>query len=87
MEREVTLMEMLEAREARVRQQDIRRILEEHFAAADREQVSALVTRALLDEVCTTPKPGLVDRANNGSHKDMDIFIATAETVSLFAFL
>lgn len=60
-----------------------RRILEDHFAAADRETVSALVTRALLDEVCTTPKPGLVDRANNGSHKDMDIFTFTASAAAL----
>ena len=60
-----------------------RRIMEEHFAAADREAVSALVTRALLDEVCTTPKPGLVDRANNGSHKDMDIFTFTASAAAL----
>lgn len=30
--------------------------------------------RALLYEVCTTPKPGLVDREGNGSHQDMDIF-------------
>lgn len=60
-----------------------RRILEEHFAAADREKVSALVTRALLDEVCTTPKPGLVDRANNGSHRDMDIFTFNASAAAL----
>ena len=60
-----------------------RRILEDHFAAADREKISALVTRALLDEVCTTPKPGLVDRANNGSHKDMDIFTFTASAAAL----
>lgn len=60
-----------------------RRILEEHFAAADRERVSALATRALLDEVCTTPKPGLVDRANNGSHRDMDIFTFTASAAAL----
>ena len=55
-----------------------RRIMEEHFRIADREQAAALVTRALLDEVCVTPKPGLVDRANNGSHRDMDIFTFTA---------
>lgn len=61
----------------------VRRILEEHFAAADREAVSALVTRALLDEVCVTPKPGLVDRANNGSHRDMDIFTFTASAAAL----
>lgn len=64
-------------------QEATRRIMEEHFAAADREKVSALVTRALLDEVCTTPKPGLVDRANNGSHKDMDIFTFTASAAAL----
>ena len=60
-----------------------RRIMEEHFAAADREQISALVAQALLDEVCTTPKPGLVDRANNGSHRDMDIFTFTASAAAL----
>ncbi len=36
--------------------------------------LSSLATRALLYEVSTTPKPGLVDRNNSGSHKDMDIF-------------
>lgn len=60
-----------------------RRILEEHFSCADREKAAALVTRALLDEVCTTPKPGLVDRANNGSHRDMDIFTFTASAAAL----
>lgn len=29
--------------------------------------------RALLEEVYTTPKPGLVDRYSSGAHKDMDI--------------
>lgn len=60
-----------------------RRLMEEHFAAADREKAAALVTRALLDEVCTTPKPGLVDRVNNGSHRDMDIFTFTASAAAL----
>ena len=64
-------------------QEATRRIMEEHFAAADQEKVSALVTQALLDEVCTTPKPGLVDRANNGSHRDMDIFTFTASAAAL----
>jgi len=49
------------------------RILERHFAAADRADLGALATRALRDEVNTTPKPGLVDRANSGSHRDMDL--------------
>ena len=60
-----------------------RRIMEEHFASADRERAAALVTRALLDEICTTPKPGLVDLANNGSHQDMDIFTFTASAAAL----
>ena len=59
------------------------RIMEEHFAAADRETVTALATRALLEEVCITPKPGLVDRANNGSHRDMDLFTFLARAAAL----
>ena len=36
-------------------------------------RVSEMVTSALVEEVLTTPKPGLVDRNNNGSHTDMDV--------------
>ncbi len=50
-----------------------RRIMERHFAAADRADIAALATKALTDEVNTTPKPGLVDRANSGSHRDMNL--------------
>lgn len=60
-----------------------RRILETWFARADQEKAAALVTRALLDEVCATPKPGLVDRANSGSHQDMNIFTFTASAAAL----
>jgi triphosphoribosyl-dephospho-CoA synthase CitG len=31
-------------------------------------------TKALLEEVSATPKPGLVDRKNSGAHDDMDFF-------------
>lgn len=31
--------------------------------------------RSLLDELYTTPKPGLVDRNNSGAHSDMDIAV------------
>lgn len=34
----------------------------------------ACAQRALLHEVCCTPKPGLVDGQNNGAHRDMDRF-------------
>ncbi len=49
------------------------RIMVEYYAKADRQDVADKVTAALLDEIYTTPKPGLVDRANNGSHTDMTI--------------
>ena len=38
----------------------------------DAEQAAQMIVSALSEEVCTTPKPGLVDLNNNGSHKDMD---------------
>ena len=36
--------------------------------------IGCLAQKALILEVCCTPKPGLVDRRNTGSHRDMDIF-------------
>ena len=44
--------------------------LDRHDAGA----VASLAVRALLCEVAVTPKPGLVDRENNGSHRDMDFY-------------
>lgn len=38
------------------------------------EKISACAVRALLIEVGVAPKPGLVDRIDSGSHRDMDIF-------------
>lgn len=48
-----------------------RQLLEAYFSLADRKQIADFACESLLDEVNTTPKPGLVDRRNNGSHKDM----------------
>ena len=36
--------------------------------------VASCALKAMLYEVSTTPKPGLVDRNNSGSHRDMDFF-------------
>ncbi|MBQ9009839.1 MAG: triphosphoribosyl-dephospho-CoA synthase CitG [Clostridia bacterium] len=48
--------------------------------------VARLATQALLTEILVTPKPGLVDRANSGSHSDMDIFTFAASTASLYPY-
>ena len=47
------------------------------------ETVGELACRALLYEACTTPKPGLVDCRNNGSHKDMDLFSFLSSAAAL----
>jgi len=36
--------------------------------------VSSAATWAIMTEAAVTPKPGLIDRANSGSHRDMDFF-------------
>jgi holo-ACP synthase/triphosphoribosyl-dephospho-CoA synthase len=52
-----------------------------------RERLGDLVCgaalKALMSEVAVSPKPGLVDRCNNGSHADMDFFsfIASAGAI------
>ncbi|MFT5875317.1 MAG: triphosphoribosyl-dephospho-CoA synthase [Clostridium sp.] len=46
--------------------------------------IAALAQRAILYEVSTTPKPGLVDRDNSGSHKDMDFFTFMASSSVLY---
>lgn len=52
--------------------------------SADLCQKSAL--KAMLHEVSATPKPGLVDRRNSGSHKDMDFgtFIDSSSEISVW---
>lgn len=47
-------------------------------------EISELAKESLIYEVNVTPKPGLVDKRNNGSHKDMNIntFLRSAESIS-----
>lgn len=54
-------------------QEAVKRILKDHFRQEDICRIGKLAVRSLLEEVCTTPKPGLVDRRNTGSHRDMDL--------------
>lgn len=46
--------------------------------------ISSLAQRAVLYEVSTTPKPGLVDRNNSGAHRDMDFFTFMASSSVLY---
>lgn len=50
-----------------------REIITDHFFLADSGRIAESATDSLLAEVFTTPKPGLVDRRNNGSHTDMTV--------------
>lgn len=63
-----------------------REIIEEALADEDAKTAAALACRALLYEACTSPKPGLVDRINNGSHKDMDIFTFMNSSSALWPY-
>lgn len=45
-----------------------------HFHARAADDIASMALRSLLFEVCVSPKPGLVDRNNNGAHHDMDMF-------------
>jgi holo-ACP synthase / triphosphoribosyl-dephospho-CoA synthase len=61
----------------------------EVFGKQRREQVvcrqlSSLALKSLLYEIALTPKPGLVDRFNQGSHNDMDFrtFLDSSATIS-----
>ena len=54
-------------------QQATNTIIDDYFVRKDSEYIGNLATECLLQEVYTTPKPGLVDRNNNGSHKDMNM--------------
>ena len=45
--------------------------------------ISELAVKALLYEVSATPKPGLVDRNNNGAHRDMDFYTFIDSSVGL----
>lgn len=58
-------------------------ILLEAVQADKRETIARLACQALQYEVLTTPKPGLVDRVNSGSHRDMDVFTFAASIAAL----
>lgn len=64
-------------------QQAMSRILTDYFAGEDARRIGALAVQSLLEEMYTTPKPGLVDQNNNGSHRDMDLFTFLTSAAAL----
>ena len=67
-------------------QQRTRTILESALSHYEARQAARLACQALLYEVAVTPKPGLVDRSNNGSHGDMDFFSFQASAAALWPY-
>jgi holo-ACP synthase/triphosphoribosyl-dephospho-CoA synthase len=49
-------------------------IMQDYFEGQYADRIAQVAVRAALYEVAITPKPGLVDRQENGAHQDMDIF-------------
>ena len=67
-------------------EQTTKELLLKEFQEQDSRRIAELACRSLLYEVCTTPKPGLVDRRNSGSHKDMDCFTFMSSAASLWPY-
>lgn len=63
-----------------------RELLQTALNRHDAETAAGLAVRALLYEVCVTPKPGLVDRFGNGSHRDMDIYTFLRSSAALWPY-
>lgn len=65
-------------------QERTQEMLRRHFCHKFADHISGLAVQSLLYEVSVTPKPGLVDRANSGSHTDMDFytFLCSASTLA-----
>lgn len=57
-----------------------------YFANQYADLTGRLAVRALLYEVCITPKPGLVDRHNCGAHTDMDLFTFIDSSCALIPY-
>jgi len=49
-------------------------IMEKYLKQELADKIAAASMWAIMNEAAVTPKPGLVDRFNPGSHKDMDFF-------------
>ena len=67
-------------------QQKTEELLQSALDTLDAQKAAELACRALLYEVSVTPKPGLVDRLNSGSHRDMDFFSFLNSAAALWPY-
>ncbi len=61
-------------------------LMKTYFTRQLAQRTAGLFTKAMIYEVTTTPKPGLVDRWHSGAHKDMDIGTFMDSTAALFPY-
>ena len=57
-----------------------------YFQAKQADRIAGLAVQSLLHELLITPKPGLVDRENCGSHEDMDCFLFASSAAALIPY-
>lgn len=57
--------------------------MEDKGVFMDHITIAEMAIKSILYEVTTSPKPGLVDRVNNGAHKDMDFYTFMASSAAL----
>lgn len=67
-------------------QEKTRSLLEAAILEEDSTFAAQMALQALLYEVGVTPKPGLVDRRNTGSHRDMDFFTFQRSAAALYPY-
>ena len=68
-------------------QKAVHRKLVDYFSRTpDFHTVGTWAALSLLDEVSVTPKPGLVDRNNGGSHRDMNLHTFVSSTAALVPY-
>ena len=80
------VLEDKKARRAALRHSEAKKGLENLDILWTPERFGALAVRALLYELSATPKPGLVDRANCGSHSDMNYFTFLDSATALYPY-
>jgi len=61
-------------------------MIEAYFHTRFTQTIGELAQKALLYEAMTTPKPGLVDCENSGSHNDMDLFSFASSACALRSY-